>query len=1279
MMKTSIFKKMAFALLFVLMFSSMSFAKDGDLGGGTCDGSSSKPYQISDADDLKAFAKLVNDGVKTGAYAVLTTDIDMNQGKTVLDGNGDLYNNGEGLETWTPIGTSGKPYMGTFDGNGHTIRGLYFNDEKTFCVGLFGYINESAKVQNVGVVDSYFKGSEYIGGVVGYNDGGTVSNVYNTGSVSGDYDVGGVVGNNYGTVSNVYNTGSVSGDYEVGGVVGNNFGTVRNVYNTGSVSGDYEVGGVVGNNFGTVSNAYNTGSVSGSGDDVGGVVGYSFNGTVSNVYNTGSVSGNGVGVGGVVGFSFNGTVSNAYNTGSVSGSGDDVGGVVGMNDNGIVSNVYYNTGTYYGRAVGFGEAGTNVGGKTTAELASLVVESAFPQDADIQNPWTAGDIEGSVCKLPYLTGLGNQPQIEVVSVTINDINGNAELKTVTIPSGSRLSLAGVQMEDYGVFSLYKKVDDEFVEWNFEDGVKNDIELWAKYIRVVDGVYQISNADELLGFASIVNSGETDIDGKLTADICLNACEEVDKPLLEQIAEKGEGNLTPSTFNQWTPIGTEEKQFVGKFDGNGKTVRGLYFNDENAGYVGLFGYVGENGVVQNVGVVDSYLRGFWAVGGVVGFNGSGTVSNVYNTGSVNGTGGSVGGVVGYNVDGSVSNVYNTGSVSGYYEVGGVVGGNYSGGTVSNVYNTGSVSGSGNVGGVVGFNYYGTVSNVYNTGSVNGTDGYVGGVVGGMDGGDINKAYYDNQTCNNCNSYGTGKALAELATLTIGSKADADFPLLEGEMESPWAKGIYYDKATGKLANSELPYLKSLPKPQDVEMEFNVKDNVIQISSAEDLKNFARLVNEFGITDADAELTTNLTVNSNLLGEGNKNVEDDGTFNWEAYRTAHNWNEPESWSPIGTGENPYQGTFNGNNKTVSGVFNSDGSNDVGFFGRVGENGVVKNVGVVDSYINCNMYCGGIVGENDGSVSGVSYAGVVYGGEEVGGIIGKNNGGASVRNVYKTGAVYGSNLVGGIVGDNGASINNAFNMGTVSGSDNVGGVAGQNSGSVSKAYYNTDFYAGNGIGMSYGLTEDVLGKSTADLAALDVSEAFPQNEGEENPWANDISYDKATGKLTSTLPYLKNFPVVPDAETILSFTVASGVIQISTAEDLKNFARLVNEFGITDANAELTTSITLNSNLLGENNANVDAETGEYTGSAPANVWTPIGTDDAKYTGTFDGNGHTIRGLYFNDEKTFCVGLFGYINESAKVQNVGVVDSYFKGFQYVGGVVGYNDGGIVSNVYN
>ncbi|MCQ2060984.1 MAG: hypothetical protein MJY47_05285 [Fibrobacter sp.] len=615
---------------------------------------------------------------------------------------------------------------------------------------------------------------------------------------------------------------------------------------------------------------------------------------------------------------------------------------------------------------------------------------------------------------------------------------------------------------------------------------------------IEGVYQIGTCGDLYKFAEMVNGGETGINGRLTADICLNACGEGESVL------KANGTLSDnaSNFTQWTPIGTSEKPYTGTFDGNGHTIRGLYVNDGDAEYVGLFGYIDESAKVQNVGVVDSYFKGSLYVGGVVGYNDDGTVSNVYNAGAVNGEW-YVGGVVGFNYDGTVSNVYNTGSVSGYYEVGGVVGYNMDG-SVSNVYNTGSVSGTGNhVGGVVGYSLDGTVSNVYNTGIVSGKT-YVGGVVGDNAGSEVNKAYYDEQTCNNCNSYGTGKTLAELATLTIGSKADddADFPLLKGETESPWAKGIYYDKATGKLANSELPYLKSLPKPQDVEMEFNVKDNVIQISSTDDLKNFARLVSEFGVTDVDAELTADICLNA--CGEGESVLKADGTLN------DADTSKFVKWTPIGTDANSFAGTFDGDGKTISGLyFNDETMELVGLFGMA-EKATIKNVGVVDSYFSgsgavgavagivfdsevSNVYSesvvsasdgfvGGIVGINDGEVTESYNKGSVSGRENVGGIVGINAG--KVTSSYNAGTVSGEEIIGGIVGGNdGGTISNVLNMGSVIGTEDVGGIVGGTwNGSISDCYFDKTIYDGKAIGDNGGeeIDESDFGKTSDELVA-------------------------------------------------------------------------------------------------------------------------------------------------------------------------------------------------------
>ena len=260
-------------------------------------------YQIYNAGQLYWFAEKVNSGSKS-INGKLMDNIVVN--KNVLNEDGEL-NDGE-FRDWIPIGNytsyiDNKNYTGTFEGNGKTISGLYFNDATKNYIGLFGYVY-GGKIQNLGLLDSYFCGYYYVGGVVGYVDSSTVSNCYNTGSVSGDCDIGGVAGRiSYGsTASNCCNIGGVTGDGEVGGVVGYTTfeSTISNCYNTGAVTGDGYVGGVTGRlYYSSISNSHSIGSVSGN-NYVGGVVGdtyYNDIGAVSNCYYLTGTAKRGIGSG----------------------------------------------------------------------------------------------------------------------------------------------------------------------------------------------------------------------------------------------------------------------------------------------------------------------------------------------------------------------------------------------------------------------------------------------------------------------------------------------------------------------------------------------------------------------------------------------------------------------------------------------------------------------------------------------------------------------------------------------------------------------------------------------------------------------------------------------------------------------------------------------------------------------------------------------------------------------------------------------------------------------
>ena len=201
------------------------------------------------------------------------------------------------------------------------------------------------------------------------------------------------------------------------------------------------------------------------------------------------------------------------------------------------------------------------------------------------------------------------------------------------------------------------------------------------------VIEISSYQDLKNFAAKINSGETSLNAKLTANIVCKS-----------------DSADTEYANDWTPIGTESQPYTGTFDGNGCTIKGLTI-DSSDNYIGLFGYVGEDGCVQKVTLEGGSIKGNSYVGGVAGYIYKGKVSNCYNTGKVEGSGDSVGGVAGYNY-GTVENCYNTGAVTGSNDVGGVAGYKY--GTVSNCYNTVVVRGRNFFGGVAGYND-GTVSN------------------------------------------------------------------------------------------------------------------------------------------------------------------------------------------------------------------------------------------------------------------------------------------------------------------------------------------------------------------------------------------------------------------------------------------------------------------------------------------------------------------------------------------------------------------------------------------
>ncbi len=257
-----------------------------------------------------------------------------------------FYRTGSG---WEPIGTAAAPFTGTFDGEYHTISALFIEqNDNTVYTGLFGCTGAEAEIRTLGLENVDVTGSGETGGLTAINNG-MIENCYVTGAVTGTWDdcVGGLVAENEGTILNCHTDVTVSGgdiddyvDY-VGGLAGQNFGSIRSSSSAGEVTGDDEVGGLVGFNCayqgsaGEISGSYSTCDVMGVGNNVGGLVGNN-DGPITYSCAAGSVTGED-NVGGLAGMNCN-TITDSYAVGDVAGD-DYIGGLVGYNTD-LLTNCY---------------------------------------------------------------------------------------------------------------------------------------------------------------------------------------------------------------------------------------------------------------------------------------------------------------------------------------------------------------------------------------------------------------------------------------------------------------------------------------------------------------------------------------------------------------------------------------------------------------------------------------------------------------------------------------------------------------------------------------------------------------------------------------------------------------------------------------------------------------------------------------------------------------------------------------------------------------------------
>lgn len=323
-------------------------------------------YTIKTAKGLAWFANKIN-AQSTTVSVVLENDIDLSN--TVRQG-----------ASWIPIANEKKQFSGTFDGQGHTVKGLVIESgEEQKNYGLFGTIGLSGVVKNVktegkiSLMGTEYNGENYspidhsYGGAVAGENQGIIQNCENAADISGTY-IGGIAGVNRGVIENSSNSGNVTGYEEIGGITGLNIqnyynnnkpASILNCNNTGSIAGCEEVGGIAGRtSTASISNSSNSGKVTGqtklggiTGDGDGAVIDSCENsGTVEVKYDKAARSSVCQSIGGIVGHIANiyGTswkIQYCHNTGTVIckrndtvNRGYDIGGIAGGVSAGFSSN-----------------------------------------------------------------------------------------------------------------------------------------------------------------------------------------------------------------------------------------------------------------------------------------------------------------------------------------------------------------------------------------------------------------------------------------------------------------------------------------------------------------------------------------------------------------------------------------------------------------------------------------------------------------------------------------------------------------------------------------------------------------------------------------------------------------------------------------------------------------------------------------------------------------------------------------------------------------------------
>lgn len=707
-------------------------------------GSEADPYLIKTKDDILKIKNAVDVQIYdyTGVCFKLANDIDMG-------GKSDFFG----------IGVHGADYgfNGTLDGDGHSIKnwnvnrsfsgnGGYISGYENALAALFIYTGHKSVIKNLNIAsDCSILGGSYVAGVACYN-AGTIENCRNFATVKAvNKGAAGIVGYNAAnaTVSGCYNAGTVvSGGSNAAGIVSVNYGVVDLSQNDGTVNMAVltafqtdstklaTAGGVVGENNATVTNSLNQGYVAG-GTNVGGVIGYNaYSTTSSGLLSTGVVRSfdNQKTLGAVFGYySTNASVSTEKCGFDSQLAGKNAGNALAINGVEAYTTAKLTSGD---SIPGFDKANWAYAKGLYPVLKAFADEPAAAFNRANYIVFVSGEKNDSRFSVKNASQVVAQQGVTVALAKGKNftLSGNTiNLAAITEVERDTLSFTSSQyVKQYPLFAAPKMLPNG-------DGTK------AK-------PWQIASVADWQTVAKYSKDYEASFDGEYFL-------------LVNNLDFKSD------TTASLMLVDDGATSFQGHFEGNGKTIDGFaFFRDNSTTGVnkGLFGLVGEKGVIENLTLGSkSSINGYQYIGGFAGRS-SGTMRNCVNHAKVTTNKmGFVGGLVGvanakarfYNcqnygtvtsangqsagiagqtdADVALDSCANYGIISGKYSNGGIVGS--SSANVTNCFNDGPVTSSEyNAGGIIGYNALaGTVvSGCENTGIITTKTYGAGGIVGNL---------------------------------------------------------------------------------------------------------------------------------------------------------------------------------------------------------------------------------------------------------------------------------------------------------------------------------------------------------------------------------------------------------------------------------------------------------------------------------------------------------------------------------------------------------------------